>query len=709
MRLISLCLVFLVLCATQISAQTTWTSTTNDWATATNWSAGVPTATSTVLFNGSGTTTVDLGGVSRDLLNLQFDSALALPYTIQNGTLNFANSGGLSMTGTVINPQTITAAVSLGTGFTLTNNSSQTLTMTGDFNANTNNWTANGTGNITLSGNLGGFANLTYNGNGTLSLSGTTDNVGLGLIVSSGTVLLAKTSNAGVHAIGGPGLTLTGGTVRFAGTGDDQIWNGAGGLIRGGTLDLNGRNETGQFFRSDNNTGGANSAVITNTVNGTTSILTVDGNGTNGLGAKLQDGAGVVGVQRFGSGLFMLGNNANSYSGKTLVSNSQNITDTTGYGNLGGNGLENPNIFGISNQTALGTAPATYIADHLTLNGYALFNINGMSDDGFGFFGGGSNLVIGPTRGITLGPNGGEFRTGWGQPITVDSIISGTGALVKTDGGVLNLNAANTYSGDTLFRNTYGTGTIKLGHRLALQNSTLNTNNGGMDLTSLGGQVIVLGGLSGNSSPGVISIPSAATLRVGNNNSSTSFTGIINGGGGTTLEKIGTGTLTISGANGYGNTIISGGTLRTGAANTLPSGTNLTIGAGTLSTGATTGFSQAGLGALRVTDASSTITLGTGLHTLNFSDFDNTGFLGLTINGWTGTTGGGGAGDQGRLFFADTSGFTPIVLANITFTGFGIGAALSGNELVPVPEPLGLLALGAIGLAGWRRVRKGAS
>ncbi|MGL6076654.1 MAG: beta strand repeat-containing protein [Fimbriiglobus sp.] len=707
MRFLFAFLSFFTLCAAQIQAQTTWNSATTDWGTAANWSAGVPTATSTVVFNGSGTTTVDLGGVARDLLNLQFDTASVLAYTVQNGTLNFANTGTLSMASTVANAQIISASLSLGTGFTLSNNSAQLLTITGDINGNSNNWVTNGSGDVTLTGNVN-LATVTYGGTGTLTLSGVSDNVGLGLTVNSGIILLSKTSNPGVHAIGGPGLIITGGTVRFTGPGDDQIWNGAGSFFRGGTVDLHGRNETGAFFRSDNNTGGANSAVITNSVNGTTSILTIDSNTVNGLGAKIEDGAGIVGIRRLGKGLFMLGNNTNSYSGKTLADSGQNITDTTGYGDLGGAGLENPSIFGISSQNALGTAPASYVADHLTLSGYVLFNIAQMSDDGYGFVGSGSSLVIGATRGITLGANGGEFRTGWGQPITIDSTISGTGALVKSDGGTLNLNAANTYSGDTQFRNTYGTGTIKLGHRLALQNSTLNTNNGTMDLTSLGGLTIVFGGLAGNTSPGTITIPSAATLQVGNNNSSTSFSGIINGGSGTILEKIGTGTLTVSGANAYGNTRITAGTLRTGAANTLPTGTNVTIGAGTLSTGATTGFSQAGLGALQATSSTSTIALGTGLHALNFSAFDNTGFVGLTINGWTGTTGGGGAGDQGRLFFTDTSGFTPIVLANITFTGFGTGAILNGTELVPVPEPLGLLTLGALGLAGWRRFRKGA-
>ncbi|WP_155487144.1 autotransporter-associated beta strand repeat-containing protein, partial [Vibrio harveyi] len=58
----------------------------------------------------------------------------------------------------------------------------------------------------------------------------------------------------------------------------------------------------------------------------------------------------------------------------------------------------------------------------------------------------------------------------------------------------------------------------------------------------------------------------AATLTAGGDNSSTPFSGTITGTGG--LTKTGTGTLTLSGANGYfGATLVDAGTLRAGAVN----------------------------------------------------------------------------------------------------------------------------------------------
>ena len=55
----------------------------------------------------------------------------------------------------------------------------------------------------------------------------------------------------------------------------------------------------------------------------------------------------------------------------------------------------------------------------------------------------------------------------------------------------------------------------------------------------------------------------AATLTAGGDNSSTTFAGLIqNGAGSTGLRKMGSGTLTLSGANSYsGGTTIAGGAI----------------------------------------------------------------------------------------------------------------------------------------------------
>jgi autotransporter-associated beta strand protein len=112
-----------------------------------------------------------------------------------------------------------------------------------------------------------------------------------------------------------------------------------------------------------------------------------------------------------------------------------------------------------------------------------------------------------------------------------------------------------------------------------LQNSTLDTSGTGVlsfaSLTSA-----TLGGLTG---PGTLALSnstaSAVALSVGNNNASSTFSGMLNGTG--SLNKIGSGTLVLSGTDIYtGGTIVTAGTLIATNSNAIPHGTSLTVGAG---------------------------------------------------------------------------------------------------------------------------------
>ena len=88
------------------------------------------------------------------------------------------------------------------------------------------------------------FNTLTKIGNNTLTLSGSTDNNNLGVTVNSGTVILAKASGGAptnVHAVGSSGLIVNGGIAQLAGTGGDQIIDGAAVTVTSGTFDTNGQ------------------------------------------------------------------------------------------------------------------------------------------------------------------------------------------------------------------------------------------------------------------------------------------------------------------------------------------------------------------------------------------------------------------------------------------------------------------------------------
>ncbi len=154
---------------------------------------------------------------------------------------------------------------------------------------------------------------------------------------------------------------------------------------------------------------------------------------------------------------------------------------------------------------------------------------------------------------------------------TYSGVISGNGSLIKLGATMLTLAGTNTYSGNT----SVSAGTLDLTSNLALQNSTLATGAGtpysGSGIvfdTSVSSHAFTLGGLAGSASLALqddtTPTPVAIALTVGGNNVSTTFSGILSGGG--SLTKIGTGsTLTLNGSNTYtGGTTVSAGTLQLG-------------------------------------------------------------------------------------------------------------------------------------------------
>ncbi|HZL78297.1 MAG TPA: autotransporter-associated beta strand repeat-containing protein, partial [Candidatus Limnocylindrales bacterium] len=215
----------------------------------------------------------------------------------------------------------------------------------------------------------------------------------------------------------------------------------------------------------------------------------------------------------------------------------------------------------------------------------------------------------GSTAGATLG-NGNVVNKAslvFNQPDNYDftNVISGTGNLTQLGSSTLTLSGNNTYSGTTLISagtlqvgdgNTSGA----LGTNAVMDNAALAFNRsdsvvqsglitGTGTLTVVGGTVSVT---ASNDFSGATTINSGGTLQLGNGgatgsvplnnvtnngtlafNHSTSETNgiVITGSGG--ISKLAGNTLTLTAANNYnGDTAISAGTLKIGAAGTLPSG-----------------------------------------------------------------------------------------------------------------------------------------
>jgi autotransporter-associated beta strand protein len=141
----------------------------------------------------------------------------------------------------------------------------------------------------------------------------------------------------------------------------------------------------------------------------------------------------------------------------------------------------------------------------------------------------------------------------------LSGVISGTGGLTKADTNVLVLAAANTYSGPS----NVTAGTLRQGAAHAVPAASALTLAAGttFDLAALDGAVGSIAGAGSITTAG-------ANFAVGNDNTSTAFSGVVSGGG--TFTKNGAGTLTFSrpaGAVGGivpvdGSIVVNGGVLR---------------------------------------------------------------------------------------------------------------------------------------------------
>jgi autotransporter-associated beta strand protein len=277
------------------------------------------------------------------------------------------------------------------------------------------------------------------------------------------------------------------------------------------------------------------------------------------------------------------------------------------------------------------------------------------------------------TRIITIGGTG---TYAW------NGVISGTSSNLtfnSTAAGTFIMGAANTYGGNT----TINGGTLQTNIAAALPSTT------GLTLANTAGAILALNNTAqtvaslsgGGATGGNITTGGTSGILTVNQSSNTTYAGVMSGTGG--LTKTGAGTLALSGTNTYtGLTTITAGTLQLGAANVLATG-NVSLNGGTLSTGAAAGFNET-VGALNLA-ANSTISLGTGNHSLNFTNSSAVSWAGtsLVINGWSGTA--GASGTAGRIFFGTSNtGLTAGQLATITFNGFpGTAAILSTGEIVP--------------------------
>ncbi|MBO9663926.1 autotransporter-associated beta strand repeat-containing protein [Dokdonella sp.] len=329
-----------------------------------------------------------------------------------------------------------------------------------------------------------------------------------------------------------PTITQIGGTVVTKGLG---LWNGVTWNISGGTINDAGDlivaiYSSGAITSRMTQTGGTvnvGTDVRFSIYNGNTGIYTLNGGQLNARSVNLVAGSG---------------NSAAAYlylNGGTLTANEiKRDGDSTGQqttaelrfngGTLRAGSTDNPNWINFNNGWDRRYSTTVLAIDA----GGAIFDTNGRS------MGIQQPLPVAFSLGSPVSPG-----------------ISG-GGVTKRGAGTLTLSAGNAYTGNTVVE----AGTLALANVNAAVNSTVVLNGGTLGFGAIANATF--GGLGGSQNFALQNAGGAAVaLVVGNNGSSTTYSGAMSGPG--SLTKIGGGTLTLAGTSSYaGATSVSAGTLR---------------------------------------------------------------------------------------------------------------------------------------------------
>ena len=457
-----------------------------------------------------------------------------------------------------------------------------------------------------------------------------------------------------------------------AGTSFASITFGAGAsayVLSGNSITL-----TGNITNSSSNTDTIKIAIILNVA-----TCTISAGSKLILSGIISETGGARSINKTGTDILELGG-ANTYSGGTTIS----------LGTLHATPLANTSFGAGTITIGSGTTLSlsrSFIANNIVNNGGNIQISNGFGSSISGNITNNALLtveVMYTTQTLSGNISGAGGITCWTQ-------IS----MNASCGAILLLSGTNSYTGPT----TVNSATLKAGSTsafgtnsaLTLANSPLGCNQTQaiLDITGFSNSI---GSLAGGGATGGNVTLGAATLTVGGNGSSTSYSGVISGTGG--LTKTGAGILTLSGANTYtGNTTISAGTLRLGAAGVIANTSNMVMSGGTLSSGSGAGFNET-IGRLTVT-ANSTLNLGTGSHSINFAASNGASWTAGRFLGVTGRTGelNGTSGAAGKIFSGSSAELSAGKLAQIYFDNAVTGAPhkatqLSTGEIVPTENPL---------------------
>ncbi|MCM0042582.1 MAG: autotransporter-associated beta strand repeat-containing protein, partial [Algoriphagus sp.] len=286
----------------------------------------------------------------------------------------------------------------------------------------------------------------------------------------------------------------------------------------------------------------------------------------------------------------------------------------------------------------------------------------------------GGDIVVGSSMSLTGGSW--DLSSNYGQDVS----LTAGGNVIAT--GPINTSGQSVSACcGSVVRSNGGNVTISAGGYVRVVGgiTTSGGTNSGGSTSSMGGTVSIIGAggvtmtsgitTSGNVSSGVITINSGngtVTTGGGSGVNDGQVSGVITGGN---FVKSGAGVFVMKGSNTYtGTTTISAGTLQLGAANSIPSTSGLVLAGGEFQSA---GFSNT-MASITLS-ANSTLRLGSGVHTLTFTNLGSfTSGRTLTIEDWQGTYASpGSTGTAGRLVFNTAA--TTTILGQLKFNNSSTG------------------------------------
>lgn len=318
-----------------------------------------------------------------------------------------------------------------------------------------------------------------------------------------------------------------------------------------------------------------------------------DGSGTSSLTTPLT-GAAAGWVVTAGSGTGVAAGPGTNYVTGAFTLRTPNATTSGNNYIFQGDSLtlsSGARLLGkFGNNGAVNNVSDTITITNFILNGGYMDSAGGASGSDNESMTVGGNINVTAASGIgALGESSSQFET-----LNIAAIISGSGTLTNSgpavnsgsDSGVVELSAANPYSGTIIVSNatvqsaTYGL--LELNNLNSLSNATLNVPSAAhANVVSFASGANTgtfnIGGLTGNANLALTDTAgSAVTLSIGGNNSSSTYGGSLTGSG--NLVNSGSGTFTLAGANTYnGTTTVSGGTLALGAEGSISNTTSITV------------------------------------------------------------------------------------------------------------------------------------